>query len=365
MGRFSARLLLLALTGPCLAREELELVTAVQGSSFSTTCYYDNDKYSLEEKFWCKMLSDQECNSRLFLTIRAKGGKYLNIAPKRRVDLTNSGTGWISVSMTELRIEDSGTYFCGVYDHQTIILLKKIQLIVSYDAPMRLSAEEGGFISLNCSYFLMDDSRIPNKFTWCKMVTATRCQPVVSIEIDQILNMRERTRIKLDRWNRVIIVTLVALQLRDSGEYHCQTHLQGSTVLLKMITLNVLGKSVYYDTVNETTSPPTNEGETAHPTVASNKEQSLPEAHFSALLCIITVLLVAKFPTAVLIFTIASHQRSRATREGSQNLNQHQHLPITGDLMSVHMTELTPTGRHSTVLGYRSRETRGKRALGN
>ncbi|XP_065447682.1 polymeric immunoglobulin receptor-like [Chrysemys picta bellii] len=329
MGRFSARLLLLALTGPCLAREELELVTAVQGSSFSTTCYYNNDKYSLEEKFWCKMLSDQECHSRLFLSIQEKGEKYLNIAPKRRVDLTNSGTGCISVSMTELRIEDSGTYFCGVFKHQTIIPLKKIQLTVSYDAPMRLSAKTGDSISLNCSYFMMDDSRRPSNFTWCKMITATRCQPVSSVKFDQILNMQKRTRIKLDRWNRVIIVMLVALQLRDSGEYHCETHLQGSTVLLKRIILNVFTKSVYYDTVNEATSPPTNEGETAHPTVASNKEQSLPEAHFSAFLCIIMVLLVAKFPTAVLIFTIASRQRSRATSEGSQNLNQHQHLPLT------------------------------------
>ncbi|TFK03788.1 lipoamide acyltransferase component of branched-chain alpha-keto acid dehydrogenase complex [Platysternon megacephalum] len=275
MGRFPAQLLLLALTGLCLAREELELVTAVQGSPFSTRCYYNNYKYSLEEKFWCKMLSDQECNSRIFLTIRAKGEKYLNIAPKRRVDLTDSGRGWISVSMTELRIEDSGTYLCGGLYHQTIIPLKKIEVAVSYDAPMRLSAKKGDSISLNCSYFVMDDSRRPNNFTWCKMVNATSCQPVVSIKINQIVNTRERTRIKIDRWNRVIIVMLVALQLRDSGEYHCEAHLQGSTVLLKMITLNVLGKSVYYDTVNEATSPPTDEWETVHPTVASNKEQRI------------------------------------------------------------------------------------------
>ncbi|XP_044872373.1 uncharacterized protein LOC123370162 [Mauremys mutica] len=274
MGHFPARLLLLALTGPCLAREELELVTAVQGSPFSTTCYYNNDKYSPKEKFWCKMLSDQECNSRIFLSIQAKGGEYLNIAPKRRVHLTNSGTGWISVSMTELRIEDSGTYLCGILDHEMIIPLKMIKVAVSYDAPMRLSTEKGSFISLNCSYFVMDDSRIPNNFTWCKMVTATRCQPIVSVEINQIVNTQGRTRIKIDRWNRVITVTLLALQLCDSGEYHCETHLQGSTVLLNMITLNVLG-DVHYDTVNEATSPPTNERETAHPTVASNKEQRI------------------------------------------------------------------------------------------
>ncbi|XP_065447686.1 polymeric immunoglobulin receptor-like isoform X1 [Chrysemys picta bellii] len=313
MGRFSARLLLLALTGPCLAREELELVTAVQGSSFSTTCYYDNDKYSLEEKFWCKMLSDQECHSRLFLSIRAKGGKNLNIAPKRRVDLTNSGTGWISVSMTELQIEDSGTYFCGVYDHQTIILLKKIQLTVSYDAPMTLSAKIGDSISLNCSYFMMDDSRRPNNFTWCKMVTATRCQPVVSVEIDQIVNMRERTRIKLDRWNRVIIVTLVALQLRDSGEYHCETHLQGSTVLLKMITLNVLES--YDRTAFVTTSRPIDDIGAVLPTAARNDQQSWYSEVNLNVLCIMVGLLGTKFLTALLIFIVASQRRSRATEQ--------------------------------------------------
>uniref|UniRef100_A0A452HFF9 Ig-like domain-containing protein n=1 Tax=Gopherus agassizii TaxID=38772 RepID=A0A452HFF9_9SAUR len=238
MGRFPARLLLLALTGK--AREILELVPAVQGSPFSTNCYYNNDKYSPKEKFWCKMLSDRECNSRIFLSIQAKGEKYLNIAPKRRVHLTNSGTGWISVSMTELRIEDSGTYLCGVFDHQTIIPLKMIKVAVSYDG--ELSAKKGGSISLNCSYFVMDNSRRPNNFTWCKMITATRCEPVVSVKFDQIVNTQGRTRIKIDRWNRVIIVTLVALQLHDTGKYHCETHLQGSTMLLKMITLNVLGE---------------------------------------------------------------------------------------------------------------------------
>lgn len=279
MGHIPARLLLLALTGPWLAREELELVTAVQGSSFSTTCYY-NYTYSLEKKLLCKMLSDQECHSIFFLTVPAKKRNYLNIASKRKANLADSGTGWVSVSMTELEIEDSGTYLCGILDHETIIPLKKIKVAVSYDAPMKLSARKGDSISLNCSYFVMDDSRRPNNFTWCKMITATRCQPVVSLKIDQIGNTQGRTRIRIDRWNRVIIVTLVALQLSDSGEYHCETHLQGSTVLLKMITLNVLEKSVHYDTVNEATSPPTNERETAHPTVASNKEQSRKRAEF-------------------------------------------------------------------------------------
>ncbi|CAM5126653.1 unnamed protein product [Natator depressus] len=336
MGRFPARLLLLALTGPCLAREEQELVTAVQGSSFSTRCYYKY-KNALEEKFWCKMLSDQECNREIFLTVRAKGGKYQNIAPKRRVNLTDLGIGWISVSMTELRIEDSGTYLCGVLNHLTIIPLKKIKVVVSYDAPMRLSAKEGGSISLSCSYFVTDDSRIPSNFTWCKMVTATRCQPVVSIKINQIVNTKGKTRIKIDRWTREITVTLVALQLRDSGEYRCETHLQGSTVLLKMITLNVLEKSVSHDTVNEATSPPTNKGENAHPTVASNKEQRtlyVVLALVSLLVCSALIAIMA------IIFT-----KGRKRVGNGLNFGEHPNCRLAARQKDEgHPTDATPDG---------------------
>uniref|UniRef100_A0A8C0GUN0 Immunoglobulin V-set domain-containing protein n=1 Tax=Chelonoidis abingdonii TaxID=106734 RepID=A0A8C0GUN0_CHEAB len=147
----------------------------------------------------------------------------------------------------------------------------------------------GGSISLNCSYFVMDDSRRPNNFTWCKMITATRCQPVVSVEIDQIVNTQGRTRIKIDQWNREIIVTLVALQLRDSGEYHCETHLQGSTggnqlSQLTLIVVCVVSHS-WYSEVN------------------------------LSVLCIMTGLLGAKFLTALLIFIVASKRRSRATEQ--------------------------------------------------
>uniref|UniRef100_A0A8C4VRT7 Ig-like domain-containing protein n=1 Tax=Gopherus evgoodei TaxID=1825980 RepID=A0A8C4VRT7_9SAUR len=162
-------------------------------------------------------------------------------------------------------------------------------------APMRLSAKKGGSISLNCSYFVMDNSRRPNNFTWCKMITATRCEPVVSVKFDQIVNTQGRTRIKIDRWNRVIIVTLVALQLRDSGDYHCETHLQGSTVLLKMTTLNVLRELLKEN----------------WPSLKRASTTSL--ARF--VLCIMTGLLGAKFLTALLIFIVASKRRSKATEQ--------------------------------------------------
>ncbi|XP_039393282.1 trem-like transcript 1 protein isoform X2 [Mauremys reevesii] len=186
-------------------------------------------------------------------------------------------------------------------------------LLLALTAPMKLSARKGDSISLNCSYFVMDDNRRPNNFTWCKMVTATRCQPVVSVKIDQIVNTQGRTRIKIDQRNRVITVTLVALQLRDSGEYHCETHLQGSTVLLKMITLNVLES--YDRTAFVTSSRPIDNIGAILPTTARNDQQSWYSEVNLNVLCIMTGLLGAKFLTALLIFIVASKRGSRATEQ--------------------------------------------------
>ncbi|XP_050809032.1 trem-like transcript 1 protein isoform X8 [Gopherus flavomarginatus] len=325
MSRFPTQLLLLALTGPCLAGKDLEMMRRVQGGALTAVCHYNQHKYSQREKFWCKELSDLECRT-IVQSSPTAGRNSLN-PPNARVSLEDLGIGWISVSMTELRVEDSGIYWCGVSDHMKIIPLKKIKVAVSYEAPMRLSAKKGGSISLNCSYFVMDNSRRPNNFTWCKMITATRCQPVVSVKFDQIVNTQGRTRIKIDRWNRVIIVTLVALQLHDSGEYHCETHLQGSTMLLKMITLNVL--EPYDRTAFLTTSCPTDNIGAILPTASRNDQQSWYSEVNLSVVCIMTGLLGAKFLTALLIFIVASKRRSKATEQENHGQPEQTLVPPT------------------------------------
>ncbi|XP_074833354.1 trem-like transcript 1 protein [Carettochelys insculpta] len=271
MGDFPALLLVLVLTGPCLARVELEMLTAVQGRSFKIKCYYDSHKYLQDVKFWCKQQA-YSCHI-IVQTKPARGRNYLNTAQRERVNLTDSGTGWFSVSMTELRVEDSGTYLCGISYPVSNIPLRKMKVMVSYEAPINLSAKEGDSISLKCSYFETDDHRIPDKFIWCKMVTAAWCQPIISTDANQSVNTQGRTRIKLDRWNREIKVALQEVQLQDSGEYHCESHLHRSTMLLKIITLNVLELSLPRDTVSKAPSSSTNEERTTHPTVVSNEEQ--------------------------------------------------------------------------------------------
>uniref|UniRef100_A0A8C3XNG7 Immunoglobulin V-set domain-containing protein n=1 Tax=Chelydra serpentina TaxID=8475 RepID=A0A8C3XNG7_CHESE len=159
---------------------------------------------------------------------------------------------------------------------------------------------QGGALTTVCHYNEHNYSQ-REKF-WCK----ERCQPVVSVEIDKIVNTQGRTRIQTDMRYRVIIVTLVVLQLRDSGEYHCETHLQGSTAgnLLSQLTLIVVH-------------------------VISHSWYS--EVNFNVL-CIMAGLLGTKFLTALLIFIITSHRRSKATEQEIHSRNKHQLLPLTGNL---------------------------------
>ncbi|CAM2107385.1 triggering receptor expressed on myeloid cells 2 isoform X1 [Caretta caretta] len=176
---------------------------------------------------------------------------------------------------------------------------------------------EGETISIRCTY-----SPKENKWrekSWCKHVNKTECQHVVSAHrfwLQFLKKWKGNTSIADNIHKGVLTVTMERLQKQDAGLYQCKTDFLGEAKTLKKVKVEVLGAGVM-----ETLAP--EEPRAVH------SISSLPEAHFNAFICTIMVLLVAKFLTAILIFIIASHQRSSATGEGSHNLNQHQLLPLT------------------------------------
>ncbi|XP_073176018.1 triggering receptor expressed on myeloid cells 2-like isoform X2 [Lepidochelys kempii] len=175
---------------------------------------------------------------------------------------------------------------------------------------------EGETISIRCTY-----SPKENKWrekSWCKHVNKTECQHVVSAHrfwLQFLKKWKGNTSIADNIHKGVLTVTMERLQKQDTGLYQCKTDFLGEAKTLKKVKVEVLGG------VMETLAP--EEPRAVH------SISSLPEAHFNAFICTIMVLLLAKFLTAILIFIIASHQRSSATGEGSHNLNQHQLLPLT------------------------------------
>ncbi|XP_044868631.1 triggering receptor expressed on myeloid cells 2-like isoform X1 [Mauremys mutica] len=195
-----------------------------------------------------------------------------------------------------------------------ILLVSLSELCVAENTTV-VYGMEGETITVSCAY-----SPKENKWrekSWCKHVNKTECQHVVSARrwLQFLKKWNGNTSIADNIHTGVLTVTLERLQKQDAGLYQCKTDFLGEARTLKKVKVEVLGAGAM-----ETQAP--EEPKILH------SISSLPEAHFNAFVCIITVLLVAKFLTAVLIFTIASRQRSGAMREGSHSLNQHQRLPL-------------------------------------
>ncbi|NXE50243.1 PIGR protein, partial [Casuarius casuarius] len=229
---------LLSLEGSCMSGEDLQVFLQAEGESLRANCSYDMHESLHEMKFWCKELSENSCPvlaSSYPLTERMN----LNHGLHRSVDLTDMGHGWISVIMRALRRNDSGTYQCGVQSNLQKILLQRIQMVVSAEEPVKLFAKTGNSLSLHCSYSVTDDIRKHQHFTWCKMVSSIKCQPIISSNSDQSIVKVGRTEMMNDFSGKMIRVWLKKLQFNDSGEYHLESRVEGRNKPLKRIVLEV------------------------------------------------------------------------------------------------------------------------------
>uniref|UniRef100_A0A8C7B6P9 Ig-like domain-containing protein n=1 Tax=Neovison vison TaxID=452646 RepID=A0A8C7B6P9_NEOVI len=100
-----------------------ELLHLLEGESFSVKCLYLPQKDSEAVKFWCKWDLPRTCT-------------LLAISPQLWVKPRNSiedkvGRGYFIVTMTELRVEDSGSYSCGFYKSSRKFFHRNIHLVVS------------------------------------------------------------------------------------------------------------------------------------------------------------------------------------------------------------------------------------------
>ncbi|XP_052048226.1 triggering receptor expressed on myeloid cells 1-like isoform X1 [Apodemus sylvaticus] len=104
--------------------QDPEILQTVEGKTVSMTCWYD-PSYSYSEKIWCKKVSDTICQAPVHCDSTG--------AEKLRFSIQQSP--WFSfftVTMTELKIQDSGTYYCGLIGNSgNNIILRTLRLVVS------------------------------------------------------------------------------------------------------------------------------------------------------------------------------------------------------------------------------------------
>ncbi|XP_066217517.1 natural cytotoxicity triggering receptor 2-like isoform X2 [Saccopteryx leptura] len=116
-------LLVLLASGSWEQREEL--LRRLEGETFSVTCWYSSWDRS-KMKFWCRQTSAGTCN----LLVTYPRGRAGSGTPRHFIQDYPSWDHF-TVTVTELRLQDSGFYWCGIYEYPSPTVLKSIRLVVS------------------------------------------------------------------------------------------------------------------------------------------------------------------------------------------------------------------------------------------
>lgn len=117
-------MLLLLLTSGSWA-QDLEVLRTWEGKTAFVTCWH-NPRYRFNEKFWCKETSEGTCQP--LVSSVSRGAEKLRFSIQEY-----SQFSFFTVTMTELKMADSGIYHCGIFgNYRNIIsILRSIHLVVS------------------------------------------------------------------------------------------------------------------------------------------------------------------------------------------------------------------------------------------
>uniref|UniRef100_A0A8C3KFA4 Ig-like domain-containing protein n=1 Tax=Calidris pygmaea TaxID=425635 RepID=A0A8C3KFA4_9CHAR len=190
-----------------------------EGSSLYFQCPYTPQTDYQQKKAWCRVRDDQ-CEP-LVETTNPTPHSYTNKATKGNVTIEDDCLyKTVSITMTNLQAEDSGTYSCAHRSNSNqYIALRTIPLIVSKE----LHKWESDSVSLQCPYgTLRYNTGI--KY-WCRREGQNGCKAVVWTNYPSTRSYTQglagRTRIQDDTKNRTVTITMYNLQAQDSGVYQC------------------------------------------------------------------------------------------------------------------------------------------------
>ncbi|KAM6040743.1 LOW QUALITY PROTEIN: uncharacterized protein LJ206_019728 [Theristicus caerulescens] len=169
---------------------------------------------------------------------------YKTRATKGRVTIVDYPMSrTMSITMTNLQAEDSGTYVCAYlsYDDRCFPL-KEISLNVFKE----LHKWELDSLSVRCPYSTMGYST--GTKAWCRREGPTTCTVVVRTDYTSTRRnskaLEDRTLIQDDRQRRTVTITMQKLQARDTGVYWCALY-RGSDLTRMMEVRLSVAKSEY------------------------------------------------------------------------------------------------------------------------
>ncbi|NXI65180.1 CLM5 protein, partial [Anseranas semipalmata] len=301
-------LLLLPLCFPGLqAQTPHAQVSQREGSNLSVLFPYHPAQINYQEmKAWWRVIRGER--QLVVATIDSTQYPYTDRAKQGHVTIQDDpARGNMSVTMTDLQVEDSGTYSC-TYSH-SYLPLKTISLNVFKE----LHTREMDSLSVQCPYRALGFSS--GRKAWCRRLRQTRCDIVVSTvhssSWDNNKVQNKRTSIQDDIQKGILTITVEKLQAQDSGVYWCalyRTDPQLQFTRLMEVRLSVAK-------VPDATTLPLTTG--TSPEIPPGNS-TLPRSYVNTFIAISVVLYILFMLGLTIFITLCIRQHKKLKRRGNR-----------------------------------------------
>ncbi|XP_074019633.1 polymeric immunoglobulin receptor-like [Numenius arquata] len=307
----------------------------LEGSTLYIDCPYTAQTGYWQKKAWCRM-RDGKCEPLVETTGGPPQYPYTNKATKGNVTIVdNHQYRTVSITMTNLQAEDSGTYSCAHRSNNNwYIPLRTISLTVFKE----LHKRESESLSVQCPYGTLGHSTV-TKY-WCRRESQTWCKEVVRTSYPSTRSNSQalagRTRIQDDTQNRTVTITMHNLQARDSGVYQCAFY-RGS-LLIPIMEFKLSVSNVSAQTTSSGTARP------SQATPSGNSPPPSSNVHtFRILSGILSILFILSLISSI---TLCVRQRKQLKRRSNRQAEDIYDKPE--DTAQLDRTERTESPKNET-----------------
>ncbi|XP_005515100.2 uncharacterized protein LOC102090442 [Columba livia] len=233
-------LLLLPLCFPGLVAQTPVSESQPEGSALYVQCPYTAQMNYYQPKAWCRWRDGQW--EHLVYTTYPTQNANTKRATRGKVTIEDNSTNrTVTITITKLQVEDSGTYSCAYTYGSQCVPLKIISLIVFKE----LHKWELDSLSVQCPYSTAVDGT-PVYSTdikaWCRL-DRTGCNILARTGHSSTQNHRKdqqgRVLIQDDTRKRTVTITMQKLQARDTGVYWCMLYTTTHLIWIMQVKLSV------------------------------------------------------------------------------------------------------------------------------
>nr|XP_055060043.1 polymeric immunoglobulin receptor-like isoform X2 [Misgurnus anguillicaudatus] len=219
-------------------------VMGYSGGKVTITCKYE-EKYIQNKKYFCKGEWRATCSDLIRTDIKDKWFQ------NGRFSLYDDTTALVfTVTITDLKIQDSGTYMCGVDIFVFEDSYTEVELTVKKDACceiINLSVHSGESVNISCKYPQSHNSDV--KF-FCRRSGADKCAHETSVKESKRWTTDREFLLYDDRDQNLLYVTITNVTDHRSAEYWCGVQTE-KKIFITQVQLIVNGASKY-----KTSTPP-------------------------------------------------------------------------------------------------------------